>query len=72
MNDFMKVGFFQYNVIWRDRKANLSYIRSKIKDSTFDLLFRRQGYSYDYTHQSIGKSMFLYQLQSYWYGNVQW
>lgn len=34
----MKVGFFQYNVIWRDREANLSYIRSKIKDSTFDLL----------------------------------
>jgi hypothetical protein len=34
----MKVGFFQYNVIWRDREANLSYIRSKVKDSTFDLL----------------------------------
>ena len=34
----MKIGFFQYNVIWRDREANLSYISSKIKDSTFDLL----------------------------------
>jgi predicted amidohydrolase len=34
----MKIGFFQYDVIWRDRDANLSYICSKIKDSVFDLL----------------------------------
>lgn len=34
----MKVGFFQYDVIWRDRDANLSYISSKIRNSVFDLL----------------------------------
>jgi len=34
----MKIGFFQYDVFWRDREANLSYIDSKIKDSKFDLL----------------------------------
>lgn len=36
--DYMKIGFFQYNVIWRDRDANLAYVRDKIKGSTFDLL----------------------------------
>ena len=47
----MKIGFFQYNVIWRDRDANLAYIREKIKDSTFDLLvlpeFFTSGYAFD-------------------------
>ncbi len=28
----MKIGFFQYDVFWRDREANLSYI-----DPTFKL-----------------------------------
>jgi predicted amidohydrolase len=47
----MKIGFFQYNVIWRNRDANLSYIREKIKGSTFDLLvlpeFFTSGYAFD-------------------------
>lgn len=47
----MKIGFFQYDVIWRDRKANLSYIDSKIKDSNFDLLVLPElftsGYAFD-------------------------
>jgi predicted amidohydrolase len=47
----MKIGFFQYDVKWRDRDANLSYIRSKIKNVTFDLLvlpeFFTSGYAFD-------------------------
>jgi len=34
----MKIGFFQYAVISKDRLANLEYIASKIKDESFDLL----------------------------------
>ena len=34
----MRVGFFQYPVISKDRMANLEYIASKIKDESFDLL----------------------------------
>ncbi|MCD8194669.1 MAG: carbon-nitrogen hydrolase family protein [Tannerellaceae bacterium] len=48
----MKVGFFQYNVIWRDREVNLSYIRSKIKDSTFDLLVLPELFTSGYAFES--------------------
>lgn len=34
----MRVGFFQFNVFWRDGNANLSYVGDAIKDSVFDLL----------------------------------
>ncbi|SKB91498.1 Predicted amidohydrolase [Sphingobacterium nematocida] len=48
----MRVGFFQYAVIWRDRDANLSYIESRIKGQKFDLLVLPElftsGYAYDY------------------------
>lgn len=57
MNDFMKVGFFQYNVIWRDRKANLSYIRSKIKDSSFDLLVLPELFTSGYAFESRNEFM---------------
>ncbi|MCD7900961.1 MAG: hypothetical protein LUH22_14150 [Bacteroides sp.] len=47
----MKVGFFQYNIIRHDREANLSYISSNIKGSTFDLLVLPElftsGYAFD-------------------------
>jgi predicted amidohydrolase len=47
----MRVGFFQYAVIWRDRDANLSYIESKVKDEKFDLLVLPElftsGYAFD-------------------------
>ncbi len=47
----MRVGFFQYAVVWRDRDANLSYIESKIQDEKFDLLVLPElftsGYAYD-------------------------
>lgn len=47
----MRVGFFQYAVIWRDRQANLDYIAAKIKKETFDLLvlpeFFTTGYAMD-------------------------
>lgn len=53
----MKIGFFQYNVIWRDRDANLSYIREKIKGFTFDLLvlpeFFTCGYAFDGKNELI-------------------
>ena len=53
----MKIGFFQYNVIWRDRDANLSYIREKIKGSNFDLLvlpeFFTSGYAFDLKDELI-------------------
>ncbi|MCD7900238.1 MAG: carbon-nitrogen hydrolase family protein [Bacteroides sp.] len=53
----MKIGFFQYNVIWRDRDANLSYIRKKIKGATFDLLvlpeFFTSGYAFDLKDELI-------------------
>jgi predicted amidohydrolase len=48
----MKVGFFQYNVIWRDLEANLSYIRSKVKDSTFDLLVLPELFTSGYAFES--------------------
>ncbi|MDR2915051.1 MAG: carbon-nitrogen hydrolase family protein [Tannerella sp.] len=48
----MKVGFFQYNIIWRDREANLSYIRSKIKDSAFDLLVLPELFTSGYAFES--------------------
>jgi predicted amidohydrolase len=34
----MKIGFFQYAVIYKDRLVNLEYIASKIKNECFDLL----------------------------------
>lgn len=47
----MRVGFFQYAVVWRDRQANLEYIAEKIKQETFDLLvlpeFFTTGYAMD-------------------------
>lgn len=47
----MKVGFLQYDVIWRDREANLAYIESKLKGATFDYLvlpeFFTHGYAVD-------------------------
>ncbi len=47
----MKVGFFQYDVISRDRKANLAYITSKLKDQKFDLVVLPElftsGYAFD-------------------------
>ncbi len=47
----MKVGFFQYAVFWRDREANLSYIKSKIENAKFDLLVLPElftsGYAFD-------------------------
>ena len=47
----MRVGFFQYAVIWRDRQANLDYIATKIKQEPFDLLvlpeFFTTGYAMD-------------------------
>ena len=47
----MKIGFFQYAVIYKDRFANLEYIASKIKDESFDLLVLPElftsGYYYD-------------------------
>lgn len=47
----MRVGYFQYAVLWRDVQANLDYIRFKIKDSKFDLLvlpeFFTSGYAID-------------------------
>ncbi|ERJ58039.1 carbon-nitrogen hydrolase family protein [Sphingobacterium paucimobilis] len=47
----MKVGYFQYAVIWRDIEANLNYVASKIDGSTFDLLvlpeFFTTGYAID-------------------------
>lgn len=47
----MRVGFFQYAVVWRDRDANLSYIESRIKGEKFDLLVLPElftsGYAYD-------------------------
>lgn len=53
----MKIGFFQYNVIWEDGDANLSYIREKIKGSTFDLLvlpeFFTSGYACDLKDELI-------------------
>lgn len=49
----MKTGFFQYNVIWRDRDANLFYIDSKIKDLTFDLLVLPELFTSGYAFDSI-------------------
>ena len=53
----MKIGFFQYDVIWRDRDANLSYISSKIRDSVFDLLVLPElftsGYAFDTKEELI-------------------
>jgi len=53
----MKIGFFQYNVIWRDRDANLIYIRERIKDFTFDLLVLPElftsGYAFDLEDELI-------------------
>lgn len=47
----MRIGFFQYAVIWRDIQANLTYIASKIKGEKFDLLvlpeFFTTGYAMD-------------------------
>lgn len=47
----MKAGFFQYDVICRDRAANLSYIGSKIQNADFDLLVLPElftsGYAFD-------------------------
>lgn len=47
----MRVGFFQYAVVWRDREANLSYIKSKIENAKFDLLVLPElftsGYAFD-------------------------
>lgn len=47
----MRVGFFQYAVIWRDIQANLDYIAAKVKQETFDLLvlpeFFTTGYAMD-------------------------
>lgn len=53
----MEIGFFQYDVIWRDKNANLAFIREKIKDSTFDLLvlpeFFTSGYAFDSKEELI-------------------
>lgn len=47
----MRVGFFQYAVIWRDVQANLDYIATAIKNESFDLLvlpeFFTTGYAMD-------------------------
>ncbi|MCP1996480.1 carbon-nitrogen hydrolase family protein [Flavobacterium sp. HSC-61S13] len=47
----MRVGFFQYDVISRDRAANLSYISSKLKEEKFDLIVLPElftsGYAFD-------------------------
>lgn len=47
----MKVGYFQYAVIWRDIQANLNYIASRVGDHKFDLLvlpeFFTTGYAVD-------------------------
>ena len=47
----MRVGFFQYAVIWRDVQANLDYIATKVKNEKFDLLvlpeFFTTGYAMD-------------------------
>lgn len=53
----MKVGFFQYDVIWRDREANLSLIHSKIKDSTFDLLVLPEMFTSGYAFESRDELM---------------
>lgn len=49
----MKIGFFQYDVFWRDREANLSYIDSKIKDSKFDLLVLPELFTSGYAFESV-------------------
>lgn len=47
----MRIGFFQYAVIWRDIQANLNYIATRIKGESFDLLvlpeFFTTGYAMD-------------------------
>jgi len=47
----MRVGFFQYAVIWRDIQANLEYIATKLKKEQFDLMvlpeFFTTGYAMD-------------------------
>ena len=47
----MRVGFFQYAVIWRDIQANLDYIANAIQQEKFDLLvlpeFFTTGYAMD-------------------------
>lgn len=47
----MRVGFFQYAVIWRDIQANLDYIATRVKGKSFDLLvlpeFFTTGYAMD-------------------------
>lgn len=47
----MRVGFFQYAVIWRDIQANLDYIAAAIQKEKFDLLvlpeFFTTGYAMD-------------------------
>ena len=48
----MKIGFFQYDVIWRNRDANLSYISSKIKNSVFDLLVLPELFTSGYAFNS--------------------
>ena len=48
----MKIGFFQYDVLWRDRDANLSYISSKIRDSVFDLLVLPELFTSGYAFNS--------------------
>lgn len=47
----MKVGYFQYGVITKDREANLDYITSKLEGISFDLLVLPElftsGYAFD-------------------------
>lgn len=47
----MRVGYFQYAVISRNREANLAYISAKLKGTSFDLLVLPElftsGYAFD-------------------------
>lgn len=48
----MKIGFFQYDIKKHNRDTNLSYIKTKIKDSVFDLLVLPELFTSGYTFDS--------------------
>ncbi|MFD1630705.1 carbon-nitrogen hydrolase family protein [Pseudopedobacter beijingensis] len=53
----MRAGFFQYDVISKDRDANLEYIASKLRTEQFDLLVLPElftcGYAFDTREQLL-------------------
>lgn len=48
----MKIGFFQYDVFWRDRDGNLAYIQSKLAKASFDLLVLPELFTLGYAANS--------------------